>query len=156
MGVPKYTAKPDLARILVPQTIGLFALGGIFYILLMFNLTLALKQVSALTNYMIIAGLVVLLVVESIVNYMKAANMEYHFFNENLVVKGHGKEQSILYNEIPSIAVKKDFLDKLFNTVTLVFTPQFKIKFIKDQNNVHFNIQKVIQRSRNLGALDEA
>ncbi len=155
MDVPKFSAKPDIARVLVPQTIGLFAMGGIFYALLMTNLSFAFKQVSNMTNYMIVAGLAVLLTTETVVNYMKTSNMQYHFFNNNVVAKSHGKEESILYNEIPSVTIKRNLLDRLFRTVTLVFTPKFKIKFIKDQNNLHFNIQKIVQRSRNLGAVDE-
>ena len=149
-GITKYSVKPNLARVMFPQTIGLFALGGAFYVLLMANLSF-IFEVSAITNYMIVSFLVVLLVAEIIVNYVRNNDVRYDFFNNGVRAKKHRKEESILYNEIAGISLERNWLDRLFRTVTVRLTPEFKIKFIKDQNKVHFNIQKLVERR--LGAI---
>lgn len=156
MEVPKYYVKPALARVLVPQTILLFCLGGIFYALLTTDLLLFFKQVSSEIRYLIIAGLLVLLIAETAMNYVKTSNMQYNFLKDKVVIKTYSKEKSLLYNEIHKITFQRNLLDRLFNTVTIVFTPKFKIKFIKDENKISFNIQKLVQRSRKPGAIHGA
>ena len=150
-GIAKYSVKPNLSRVLVPQTIGLFAIGGVFYALLTFNLSLAFGGVSAITNYMIVIGLLVLLITETIVNYVKNNNIKYDFLNNSLIFNSYGKRESMLYNEMAGISFERNLLDKLFRTVTIVISPEFKIKFINDENKVHFNIQKLINVFENGG-----
>ena len=152
MEVPRLTLKPSILRFIFPRAVGLLLMCTIFYLLLMVNLYFIFKDVDQLYYYVSLTFIIVIYILGVIIEYIKANNRCYLFFNDRVefhTMHGHIKD-FVLYNEVSEVTMKQNFIDKLFNTATFILKPLFEVRFIKYSNNIYFYLQKHVEKSRKL------
>jgi len=150
--LPRITLKPNIARFIVPRALLLTGMCIIFYILLIVNLFLVFEKVELIYAIYSAIFLCIIIILGIIVEYVRANNWSYHFFNDKVEFhKKYGqKHKDILYNEITRVDIERNYFDRLFNTATYVLRPGMKIRFINYTNNMYFYVQKLVERSRKL------
>lgn len=143
MEVPLYTVKQDAERTLVPKLFQLIFLSAVFYFGIWVNTYLigVEEKTKHAINLITLAALVVLFVVEMISAYIKTEHKTYNFFS-NRVEYGR---KIVFYGNIQRIYFKRNVLDKIFNTGTIVLSPYLELKRAKDINQIYFNAQKIVQ-----------
>lgn len=78
-------------------------------------------------------------------NYSKTARLTYSFFDDKLSIENKGSE-SLFYQYVDNLTIKRNFVDKLFGTATIVLTPEFSIKFINDYSPLYDWIRQLVDR----------
>ncbi len=152
MELPRLTLKTNILRFVFPRALGLLLLCAIFYILLIINLKFLFKEVEQTYFYISLAFILVIWIAGIAIEYIKAHNWQYLFFNDRIEFRATANhpEEFVLYNEVTEVALKQNIFDKLFNTATIQLKPSFEIRFIKYTNNTYFYVQKLVERSRRL------
>jgi len=145
---PLYSLSPDLARILIPKLLQLIGLGIIFYFAIWLNLYL-LDVKDTTKNYTLIISIIILfiaVIVELVLVVIKTKNNKYLFYPNKLEFKG----QPIPFVNIANVYLQKNFLDKIFNTGTIILHPNFKMEKISNTNQIFYYTQKLVQRAKSM------
>jgi hypothetical protein len=87
--------------------------------------------------------IVLIVLVSTIHNYTKLSTYQYRFYSNRIEYYGE-VQQAIMYSQIRSIQVNKNFFDVLFHTGTINLGG-FSIKSIPNLNQVFFYVQKMYQ-----------
>jgi hypothetical protein len=149
---PRLKLKPNVWRFVVPRALLLVGLCGLFNALLMINLYLLFGEVELAYLVYSVVILVLLSTLGIIVEWVRANNWSYLFFNDRVEFhkKHNVKHKDTLYNEVVKVGIERNLFDRWFNTATYVLKPRLKIRFINYTNNMYFYVQKLVQRSRKL------
>ncbi|HIH42099.1 TPA: hypothetical protein HA246_00475 [Candidatus Woesearchaeota archaeon] len=152
MELPRLTLKPNILRFVFPRALGLLLLCSLFYVLLIINLKFLFKEVEQAYFYIALVFILVIWIAGIAIEYIKANNWLYHFFNDRVEFRTSSThpEEFILYNEATEVALKQNIFDRIFGTATIILKPSFEIRFIKYTNNTYFYVQKLVERSRKL------
>lgn len=107
-------------RYFLPKFFTLIILSGVFYLGIMFNLSMLKIKASLETQIQGISLLIILLLVALgiLINLKKSAT-HYKFYSNRINIK---KKQDINYLDIRTMVEKKNLLDKIFSSYTLVVT----------------------------------
>ena len=143
---PQYALSQDLKRVLIPKVLQLVGLGLVFYFAIWLNLVL-LDVEDNIKLYVTIGAVVVLViavVLEAVLLIQRVHKNKYLFYSARVRYKG--KEMS--YVNIANVSFRQNFIDKIFNTGTIVLQPDFLIEKIPNLNEVYFYVQKLIQSSQ--------
>ncbi|MBR9691088.1 hypothetical protein GOV08_05385 [Candidatus Woesearchaeota archaeon] len=144
METPQYTLYLSIPRILIPKSLTLIFLGGFLYFGVWLNLLILNYIIPADYHLYIILGIIVLVVMQAILNYIKFSNYKYYFYKDRLIFEGK-KQLTIMLNQVQNLAFSKDVIDKIFNTGIIILAPVHKIKYVKNTNQVYFYLQKLVQ-----------
>ena len=140
---PQYTLKQSMKRILIPKTFQLIGLGAVFYFAIWLNLYLLAAKDST-KMYVTFGAFVVLIIaviVQIILIVLKVNKNKYSFYPNKLEFKG----QTIPYVNITNVSFSRNFLDKIFDTGTIILYPDFKIENVPNLNQVFIYVQKLVQ-----------
>jgi len=140
-----YTLKPNKKRIIIPRTLEAFCLCIIFYLGIQLNLYLLQISISFYVDFLIVSILIILCGLDFFLNYSKTARLTYSFFDDKLSIENKGSE-SLFYQYVDNLTIKRNFVDKLFGTATIVLTPEFSIKFINDYSPLYDWIRQLVDR----------
>lgn len=147
MELPQYTMYLSLRRILIPKAFALLFLGAFFYLGIFLNLIILNIYIPPDIHLYIIIGILILVVMQAILNYLKYSSYTYLFYRDRMIFQGK-KELVLLYSDIENLEFKQDAIDKLFNTGTINLVPKHKMKYVENTNQVYFYIQKLIHYQR--------
>jgi hypothetical protein len=143
---PQYALSQDLARVLIPKLLQLIGLGIVFYFAIWLNLYLLDAEDSA-KNYTLIISLIILfiaVIIELVLIIAKTSKNKYLFYLNKIEFKS----RQIPFVNIKNVYLQKNFLDKIFNTGTIILYPVFKIEKISNINQIFYYIQKLVQRTK--------
>jgi len=121
--------------------------GAIFYFILYYILSNTYSFESF--PQLLIIIFIPLVILKSIFDYVELLHHHFLFYKDKIVVTGKNYK-TLLTKDIASISSKRNLLDKLFDTHTIVLEPLLKIKHIGRNNEKYFNIQKLIKSNSNL------
>jgi hypothetical protein len=143
---PQYALKQDLKRVLIPKIFQLVGLAVVFYFAIWLNLFLLGVEDS--TKLYVIIGAAILLVIAVIVEIIlvirKINKNKYLFYPARVEFRG----KAMTYVNVTNVSFRQNFLDKMFNTGTIVLRPGFLIEKVPNLNEVYFYIQKVVQSAQ--------
>ena len=139
-----YTTTPSPKSVLVPKFFQMILLCLLFYLGIVINLNLL--RVDDETAFLVKIITIVLLVLLAIIQMiLYATKLEKYVFYQDRIVKG---KDVAYYRDMATISVKKGFLDKLFNTGTIVVSQGFELKHLSNYMQVYNYLLQLIQRSR--------
>jgi hypothetical protein len=140
----------------LPDAIKTFFLCGIFYAAIQLNLRLFLKyrvltlRPPAYLHYAIAGVLLLLLIIEVLNTYRKHAVMVYDFYPDRIELYGR-KPATLLFAGVSDVRLKRNPLDALFRTGTLVFTPDFLVEHVEEPEQVLAYVQALVARAQGRG-----
>ncbi len=144
-----YTLKPNKKRAIIPRTIILFLLCVLFYLGIQLNLYLLELEIADYIAILIMLTLFLLFALESLLNYSKIARITYYFFDDKITLQDK-ESKSLFYYNINNITIKRNLIDRLFNTATIVLAPGFSIKFINHYSQLHNWINQLVERAKKM------
>jgi hypothetical protein len=143
---PLYVLQKSKSRSLIPKISSLIALGTIFYLGVLLNISLLnLKANQEATSNLISLIFISLVVIGGIVLGVIRSNKKYCFYKNRIKFI----KQQIFYNQINHFQIKRNFLDKIFKSYTLILTNDFQIKHIPNQVDIQNYLSKLITYSKN-------
>lgn len=145
MELPLYTIRSDVLRILLPKAVKLIGLAVLLYTGIWLNLFMMKKSIPDTINYLIIAIIFVLVLIEALLTYNKTMKNKYYFFQGRIEFRGR-QPKTMDFRYIKGISVSRDFLDKILNTGTIGIQPGFRIESIKNPDQVNAYLQQLVQR----------
>lgn len=137
--LPTLSIRQNLRRAVAPKAMLLL----VSWLAVVIVLSSSLQMSSG--RKMLLSGMVGMLSLIVTVAYVMDHGRPYHMFRNKIIHKGREK----LYNEITNFSFKRGLLDKIFGTCILVLEPGFEVKHINDDNQLVFNVQKLVEESRN-------
>ena len=147
METPLYSAGLSLKRILIPKSLTLFALGILLYLGVFINLIILNIKIPAEWHLYIILGILILIILQAILNYLTFSNFRYHFYYDKIIFVGK-KEIIIPYSQIQGLSADQDTFDRFFNTGSIFLSPVHKMMAIQDTNQLYFYLQKLLDSYR--------
>lgn len=144
MELPLYTLNLSLPRVLIPKSISLIMLGGLLYFGVWLNLLILNIIIPGIYHVYIAVFIVILVLLQAILNYLKYSNYKYLFFKDKIIYEGK-TELIINYRDVQNLAFSKDFFDNIFNTGTIIMSPVHKIQYVANTNQMYFYVQKLLQ-----------
>lgn len=146
--VPKYRIRPKPERFLMDKLLILLSLGILFYLGIYVNYYLLDSTIPLYLNILFIVGIVLLVIMELLLCYVKYGNYAYEFYEQKLVVNDD-KTHEILYSEIQHIHYSTNFLDRQFNTGSIVLElkskKNVKLKYLDSPNQAYTLMQKYVR-----------
>tara|TARA_Y100000310_G_scaffold345465_1_gene465287 strand:- start:5729 stop:6208 length:480 start_codon:yes stop_codon:yes gene_type:complete len=142
---PLYQVPLVKKRILIPKTLTLIILSGLFYAGILINISL-LKLDSDVEGTAKFAGIgivILLFFLGLILNFTKAKH-GIKFYNDHLEI-GH---QKIQYVSLTTVEYKQGLLDKMFKTYTLRIDKKHKVEAISQNVNVVQYLQQLINYAK--------
>lgn len=146
MELPQYSTKPSIKRLLIPQFLRLIVLCALFYFGVWINLKLLKMEVPLWFDILVIAFLLVLAIVQVLITRKKAENWRYEFYSNRIEYFGD-RLSSVVYSDIPSIAVKRNIFDLLANTATLVLG-KFRMRHLSNYEEISKYINSLVEAYR--------
>ena len=145
MDLPLYTIKQSVLRILIPKALKLLGLAIMLYLGVLLNLYMMKKSIPSYINYLIIAVIFILVLIEALLTHNKILKNKYYFFPGRIELRG--KEPKTLdFRYITSVSISQNLLDKILRTGTINIEPDFKIGPISNCNQVYAYLQKLVQQ----------
>lgn len=145
MELPIYTTKSNVFAVLMPKFLKVLGLALLLYAGIWLNLFIMDITLPDNINYLIIAIIIVLVLIETLLTYNTAANSKYYFFPGRIEFRGK-KPAGMDFRYATSISVSRNFIDNLLNTGSINIEPDFKIKSIPNCDKVYAYLQQLIQR----------
>jgi membrane protein YdbS with pleckstrin-like domain len=146
--VPKYRIRPRPERFLMDKLLVLLGLGVLFYLSIYVNYYLLNSTIPTYLNVLFIISIILLVIMELILCYVKYGNYAYEFYEQRLVVSD-GKTHEIPYSGIKQIHYSTNFLDKQFNTGSIVLEMKskrnIKLKYLDSPNQAYTLMQRYIK-----------
>ena len=146
---PQYILKPNLKRLFIPQIFKLVALGVFLYLGLYMNIVLLGIEVSKNTFYVVDAVVVLVVIADLIMLYLRYLRSEYDFYSDRIEIRDK-KEKVVYFSMISNLSFRRDFLDRMFNTCTIL-VGDAEIKSVENSNQIYFYIQKLVSYGRSYG-----
>lgn len=132
---PLYVIKPDLKRILIPEIIKLIFTYSLLYFAIWLNFTL-LKINSVILFSILAIILLFTLIVQLFIFSSGKLKVEYQIY-PSLIYKTGPKQLTLQFYQIRNLYLKRNILDKPFNTSSIVLTPLFIIENIHNGEQLH-------------------
>ena len=145
MDLPLYSTKPNIVRVLVPKVLKLLGLAVLLYAGVWLNLFVMSKQIPSSINYLIIAFIFLLVLVEILLTYLRTLKDKYYFFVGRLEFRGK-QVRTLDFRYVTDMVVSENFVDKILGTGTIVVQPDFRIENISNCDKVFAYLQQLVQR----------
>lgn len=144
---PEYIIKPNAVRLLISQLLVTALLAGLFYVGIAINVSLLGLNIPTTINWLIAAVLSLLILIQGMLTYVQASKTQYFIFRNRVELPGT-KPIYVMFNTVQEIKRKKNFLDKMFNTGTIILGPNIKLKGIPNFEQTLAYITQMVQYSR--------
>lgn len=145
MELPNYSTKPNTTRILFPKIALLLVLSALLYFGVRINFIVFNKEFPMMVNISVIVVVVVFAVIEVILTNKRAKDNRVYFFNDRIEIRGKGSF-TIGLSTISNIDVKKNLVDKLLNTGTVVLSTGQTIENINYPERIKAYILQLMGR----------
>jgi hypothetical protein len=147
MDLPLYSTKPNIIRVLVPKVFKLIGLAVLLYAGVWLNLLVMKKQIPSSINYLVIAIIFVLVLIESLLTYLQTSKNKYYFFAGRVEFRGK-LAKTLDFRYVTNMFVSKNFVDKILGTGTILVQPDFVIGSVSNCDQVFAYLQQLVQRVR--------
>lgn len=147
MDLPLYSTKPSIVRVLVPKVLKLLGLAVLLYAGVWLNLWVMKKNIPSSINYLIIAFIILLVLVEVLLTYLQTSKHKYYFFADRLEFRGK-VAKNLDFRYVTNIFVSKNFVDKFLGTGTIIIEPDFRIENVSNCDQVFVYLQQLVERVR--------
>lgn len=138
---PAYVLSQRKSRALIPKIIILLVLSIIFYLGILLNVSLLVLSAQTETIVKLVSLILLLVVVVTgIIFSVKLANKNYLFYRERIRFNG----EEIVYKDILNTALKRDLLDKMFDTYSINLGHDFHLKHISQEINIENYLKQLI------------
>ena len=87
---------------------------------------------------------IIIMFIGAVLIIAKTSKNKYLFYLNKIEFKS----RQIPFVNIKNVYLQKNFLDKIFNTGTIILYPDFKIEKISNVNQIFYYIQKLVQRAK--------
>jgi hypothetical protein len=148
LDVPEMKVCPNAKRYLLPKILLLALLGILLYAGVYANYYLLQQSVPALWNGIIIAGIIMLIILEMILGHVRINQYIYVFYAKKLIIV-ESVEEILPYDAIRTISLKENMFDKMYHTGTIIIKTNgtvdrdvYKLRHIPKPNEVLFYLQK--------------
>lgn len=140
-------------RILIPKTITLIVLSGLFYAAILVNISLLEldADVEGIAKFAGL-GIVALLFLLGVILNISKAKHGIKFYNDHLEI-GHQKVQ---YLTLTNIETKQSLLDKVFKTYTLKIDKKHEVSGISQTVDVQQYLQQLINYAKQQGQYQQS
>ncbi|MBS3115074.1 PH domain-containing protein [Candidatus Woesearchaeota archaeon] len=145
--IPEYIIRPNAARILIPSIVMTVFLAFLFYAGILINVTLLGISIPGSINILIAAVLGLSVIVQSLLTYLQASKMQYSIYRNRIQIEG-AKQQYFMFNVIQELNFKKNFLDRMLGTGTIVIDPKTRLKAISNFDQTFVYLKQLLQYSR--------
>jgi hypothetical protein len=125
----------------------LVGLAVLLYVGVWLNLFFMEVNIPSYINYLIIAIIFVLVLVESLLTYLQTLKDKYYFFAGRLEFRGK-LVKTLDFRYVTGISVSKNFVDKVLGTGTIIVQPDFVIRSVSNCDQVFAYLQQLVQRVR--------
>ena len=144
MEIPLYSIKEDVKSVVISQMIKVILLSLVFYGGVIINLKL-LEIESSAANFLTIIVLVILIVLQTVLAYIKSSRKKYVFYSDKITkLKGTNVVKEIAYNQIRNVSISRNLFNKIFKTSTINIG-SLKIQNIKNYNQIYNYIIQLIR-----------
>jgi hypothetical protein len=144
LDVPKYRIRPRPERFLVDKVLILIGLGILLYLGIYVNYYLLDTVIPVYLNWLFIIGVVLLIILELIVCYVRYGNYVYEFYEHNIVINER-VAHNVNYSDIDSVNYSTNFLDHWIKTGSIVLTlkngKKVKMRYLDNPNQAYILIQ---------------
>ena len=140
MEQPQYVLRPKILRFLIPKVIQLTILSIIFYLAVSLNLSLLEIELGKIYNIVITCIICLFAAADALITYSKNSK-PYVFFQNRVIV--HGKQ--IYYSETQRADMKRNVLDKLFNTCSISMFPKGSISYVQNSYQIYSYVHNLVQ-----------
>jgi len=138
---PVYILHQSTKRAIIPKAISLLALGILFYLGILINLSLLELSAAEETSVKTVSLMILLLVIAvGIFVAFHRAHLPYLFYRNRI----RFNKRNIYYLNITESHSKKDLWDKLFRTHSLNLGVDFHIRNIPRATQLHDYLQQMI------------
>ncbi|MFA5797656.1 MAG: hypothetical protein WC916_06520 [Candidatus Woesearchaeota archaeon] len=141
-------ASPKPERFIFTYSLFLFVLGILLYIGIFANYYLLNTPISLGMNLAYIGGIILLLILETILSYVKYHTMVYSFYEQYFEINT-AKRVHIDYTAISSMEFRANRIDGIFSTGTIMLKlsdgKKIAIKHIVKANEIYFFLQKKVK-----------
>ena len=86
-------------------------------------------------------------IVQSLLTYLQASKMQYSIYRNRIQIEG-AKQQYFMFNVIQELNFKKNFLDRMLGTGTIVIDPKTRLKAISNFDQTFVYLKQLLQYSR--------
>jgi len=137
----------------MPKIILLIFLGILFYLGIWINFYLLDKKIPLYINIILIIFVIILLIMDFILSYIKYSTYEYRFYNNIIEIDVKRKNtKTVEYHNIKNVDYEKNLWDKIFNTGSLIINlknnKKQKISFIDHSRNYYMYMKKIIELNK--------
>ncbi len=147
LDLPKYKTKPKPERFLITHVFLLVFLGCLLYLGIYINYWLLQSGVPVLLNWIYVVSIVLILIMDAILCFVKYANYEYVFYTDKLRINAN-KQKIIYFADIKKYSFEENFLDKKLKTGSIILilrdNKMIKVKNVVNANQIYFYLQKAI------------
>ncbi len=144
MELPQYTLHHTIKRMVIPRVIMLLILAPVFYAGVWLNAKLLSMQVPGIVSVLIIIVLLVLVGLQSLLDYVRFQKFRYLFYTNRIEYEGK-KPQTFLFADFTEAKLKQNFLDKMFNTGSIVLSKTFSIGPISNVTQIKTYLEQLVQ-----------
>lgn len=138
---PIYVLHQNKTRTLLPKILSLLALGTIFYLGILLNLSLL--QLSASEDTIVkIVTFILLITLVGVGTYIsiRRAHKPYLFYQTKLIINN----KYVLYKNITNTTAKRNLLDKIFHTYSIDLGNKQKLQYITNTLPMENYLQKLV------------
>ena len=141
-------ASPKPERFIFTYGLFLFLLGILLYIGIFTNYYLLNTPIPVELNLVYIGGIILLLILEILLSYVRYHTMVYSFYEQYLEINT-AKHVHIDYTAVSSMKFCANRIDGLFSTGTIILRlsngKKIAIKHIVKANEIYFFLQKKVK-----------
>ncbi len=134
-----------MPRIVVPELIVSLFLGALFYAAFYLNVYLKVMPSSLSLYAIILSG--ILAAANLIVNLVRKRKVMINFEDDRIIV-AEKEQRYINYNHITDIKEKKNVLDSIFGTSTILINNDFRLQYIRNSQQVMQYLQSLVNYSK--------
>ena len=145
--LPSYVIKPSIARVLIPQFVITAVLGGVFYAGIALNVFLLGISIPASINILISVTIALLVITQALLTYVQTSKVQYSVYANRIQIEGPNPIY-VMFNSIQDIQTKKNVLDNIFSTGTIVAGPNVELVGIPNFDQTTAYIKQMLQYSR--------
>lgn len=147
MESPLYVVRQESNRMTLPEVFKLVLLAGTMYFGIFINFMVLRKQMTLLHHAIIVGILLLLIIVQSKISRIKSKNINYMFYQNR--IEQQGDEPMMIYlGNVSMVYLKKSLADRIFGTGTIYLEPGFAIRGVKNSDEIHQYVQRLVQLAR--------
>jgi len=147
MEPPQYVLRPNVKKATYSMLIKMILLSIVFYVGVLLNFYLLGFDSPVAVQVLVVAILAVIIAMYTTLSYVSNSKIEYLFFL-NKIEKIDKRNKEVALVQIESSRIKRGFLDKFFDTGSIILNPGLVIKDVDGVEKVNQYLQNLIRYAK--------